>query len=643
MPLPRRGRPAGEPGRARAAPAAVRGGGIVAEAPEVRSGAVRGAGGRWPPRAAAVAGAGPPGEPLTGAPAASAGRAGAAASDPPPGPVAGGPPGPGAGGPPGRRGAGRRRGPRGAVAGAGGATVAVLPPADDGAPPPGPPGTSAVAASRAPAAVAAATAAAGTLAGAPGQRAGLSGAEAGTPGTGATPGRTAPPAPLPAATAAAAAAAARPGTATPSPPAARRSSAAATARASSSAARSGARPAHSRSRLTSRACAKYRSDSTPRPNTAAMPAYEPYCWALSWSERAAASAVMKGSMLGNGPYGGRLTRVGGHRLAGRQRAHAGGESGGVALEHEEGDLVEHRVGRGRVQPIALGQHDLLGGGRLLELEGGEQVLVQLLPRTPSHLLDRDVDVRPQTRQLDHVARELPDRHGLAHLEHEDLAALAERPRADDELHRLRDRHEVAGHPLVGERDGAAERDLAAEDRHDRARRAEHVAEADRRELRVRPPLGRRLDGVLGERLRGAHHRRRLHRLVGRDQHDPPAARLAGDARHEPGRERVVAHGLDRVELHERDVLVRGRVEDDRRAVLREDLPHALALLAVGEHRREHGGMDVAVVLELALDAEQVLLGVVDEHEPSRRHARDLAAELGADRPARTGDEHDLVG
>src|SRR4051812_49979242 len=115
-----------------------------------------------------------------------------------------------------------------------------------------------------------------------------------------------------------------------------------------------------------------------------MPAYEPYCWALSWSERAAASAVMKGSMLGNGPYYGRLTRIGGHRLAGRQRAHAGGEPGGVALEHEEGDLVEYRVGCGGGQPPALGQHDLLGGGRAPWLRRGGEGLLPPFPPTPSH-------------------------------------------------------------------------------------------------------------------------------------------------------------------------------------------------------------------------------------------------------------------
>src|SRR4051794_1708202 len=229
---------------------------------------------------------------------------------------------------------------------------------------------------------------------------------------------------------------------------------------------------------------------------------------------------MKESMLGNGPYGGRLARVGGHRCVRGERAHARGEARRVALEDEQCDLVEHRLHRRGVARLALGQHDLLGGCRLGPLVGVEQVLVKLLPRAPSHLLERDVDVRSQTGQLDHVPRELLDRHRLAHLEHDPLPALAERAGADHELDRLRDRHEVARHPLVGERERTAERDLAAEDRHDGAGRAEHVAETHGRELRLRPLLLGRLDRVLGERLRRAHDRRRLHRLVGRDEHEP---------------------------------------------------------------------------------------------------------------------------
>jgi hypothetical protein len=72
------------------------------------------------------------------------------------------------------------------------------------------------------------------------------------------------------------------------------------------------------------------------------------------------------------------------------------------------------------------------------------------------------------------------------------------------------------------------------------------------------------------------------------------------------------------------------VEDDGRAQLREDLAHPLALLAVGQDRGEDGRVDVAVVLELALDPEEVVLGVVHEHEAARCDPGDLAAQLRPD-------------
>jgi hypothetical protein len=84
------------------------------------------------------------------------------------------------------------------------------------------------------------------------------------------------------------------------------------------------------------------------------------------------------------------------------------------------------------------------------------------------------------------------------------------------------------------------------------------------------------------------------------------------------------------------------VEDVRRAVAAEDLGHPLALLAVGQDRRDRGRVNVAVLLELALDLEEVVLGVVDQHEHAGSHAGDLAAELGADGAAGAGDHHHLA-
>jgi hypothetical protein len=84
------------------------------------------------------------------------------------------------------------------------------------------------------------------------------------------------------------------------------------------------------------------------------------------------------------------------------------------------------------------------------------------------------------------------------------------------------------------------------------------------------------------------------------------------------------------------------VEDDGRAVLGEDLAHPLLLPAVREDRGEDGGVDVAVVLELALDPEEVVLGVVEEDQAPRRDARDLAAQLRPDRTAGARHQDDLA-
>ena len=142
----------------------------------------------------------------------------------------------------------------------------------------------------------------------------------------------------------------------------------------------------------------------------------------------------------------------------------------------------------------------------------------------------------------------------------------------------------------------------------------------------------RLDDPLAQRLRLAHHGLRVDGLVRRDEDEALRAELDGDVGDRARDERVVAHRLERVRLHERHVLVRGGVEDDGRAVLLEDLAHLRRVARVGENGSR--GVEVALVHELALDLEQARLAVVDEHEPGRAHARDLAAELGADRAAR---------
>ena len=184
-------------------------------------------------------------------------------------------------------------------------------------------------------------------------------------------------------------------------------------------------------------------------------------------------------------------------------------------------------------------------------------------------------------------------------------------------------------------------DLLAEDRNHAAGGAEDVAEAHGDEPRRNigtVPVG--LDDPLAQRLRLAHHRLRVRSLVGRDENEALRAELDRDLGDRPRAERVVAHRLERIRLHHRDVLVRRRVEDDTRAVLVEDLAHLDAVLHVADDRG--GGVKPALVDELALDLEQRRLSVVDEDDPRRPDARDLPTELRADRATCARHEHGLT-
>jgi hypothetical protein len=115
--------------------------------------------------------------------------------------------------------------------------------------------------------------------------------------------------------------------------------------------------------------------------------------------------------------------------------------------------------------------------------------------------------------------------------------------------------------------------------------AQHVAEAHGAEVGAR--VGQRgppEDDLLGHALGGAHHAGRMHRLVGADQHEllgPEARRHLGHAQRAQD---VVPRRLDHVLLHQRHVLVGGRVEDEVGAAAGEDALHPPLVGHVGHHR-----------------------------------------------------------
>ena len=82
------------------------------------------------------------------------------------------------------------------------------------------------------------------------------------------------------------------------------------------------------------------------------------------------------------------------------------------------------------------------------------------------------------------------------------------------------------------------------------------------------------------------------------------------------------------------------MEDDVGPEALHHLEHPVALLAVGEHRLDPG--EVPLLDHLAVDPEEVVLGVVEDDQQLRPHPGDLADQLGADRAAGARHQHDLV-
>ena len=123
---------------------------------------------------------------------------------------------------------------------------------------------------------------------------------------------------------------------------------------------------------------------------------------------------------------------------------------------------------------------------------------------------------------------------------------------------------------------------------------------------------RRLDDPLAERLCLAEHVLGPDGLVRGDEDEALDAVLGGQLGEVPRAEDVVPHGLERVRLHERDVLCR-RVEDDRRlwrSKSRRTLPGSLTSASAGTVAV------VALALQLALDGDEGVLGMVDEDDAS---------------------------
>ena len=127
--------------------------------------------------------------------------------------------------------------------------------------------------------------------------------------------------------------------------------------------------------------------------------------------------------------------------------------------------------------------------------------------------------------------------------------------------------------------------------------------------------------ALADALDEPEHARRVGGLVAADVDEPGDARGLGRLQHVVGPDDVGLPRLGRVELEQRQVLQRGGVEDDLRAVLLEDLEDALTIPDVGEHERRR--VEQGPTLELELGGVEARFVPVEHHQ--RRWARRTAA------------------
>ena len=208
--------------------------------------------------------------------------------------------------------------------------------------------------------------------------------------------------------------------------------------------------------------------------------------------------------------------------------------------------------------------------------------------------------RPDSRIRSFAQIDDPDR--LAHVEHEDLAAAAERAGLQHQLHRLRDGHEVAAHLRVRDRHRPAGLRSAAGTSAPRCRGCRaRCRTAPRRSSRS---CSRRRCCTISSatRLVAPMTLRRAHRLVGRDEHEALRAAAAAPRRRRCAcRATLLLIASTALLFHQRHVLVRRGVEHDVRAgaaaKTRVDPPR---VAHVGDHRHDsHVGERRA---QLALDA-----------------------------------------
>ncbi len=235
--------------------------------------------------------------------------------------------------------------------------------------------------------------------------------------------------------------------------------------------------------------------------------------------------------------------------------------------------------------------------------------------------------------MDHAARQVDNLDWLPHIQHEHLAVSPHRTRLDNKLCSLRNRHEVPDDIRVRHRHRPTGSDLRPEQRHHRAARTEHVAEADDTEAGPHAGvLGERLQTQLRHPLAGTHDIGRPHGLVGGDQHERVHIGANRGLRGDPRTDGVVQYAFRHIEFDDRHMLVGGSMVNGLHAVARHDPEYPIPVLHRAEYRDQlyREVLRCNGLLQFVLKSVQGEFRLFIQHQARRLVLDDLPAELGPD-------------
>lgn len=197
-------------------------------------------------------------------------------------------------------------------------------------------------------------------------------------------------------------------------------------------------------------------------------------------------------------------------------------------------------------PVITGQ--IIGVGHLL---AGHQRLIKLFPMAGADHLDFVLGIEEFKQRLGQIG----NGRGRSFL-HKDVALIAVRVGVEDQVHRIVQGHEKAGHVRVGDGEGFALFDQFDKQGDDRTTRGHDIAVAGTVEGRLLGVGKARFgdDDLLHHRLGDSHGVDRIHRLVGAEGDNSFDAFGYGSVENIFGAENIGLDRFQRIKFTRRDLL-----------------------------------------------------------------------------------------